>query len=193
MVQLHVEPEVARRVAAAMAETPRAAFLPRVVRHLADIDRPVGIGWEATSSQPSTVARMLELLDVAAGRRVLDVGAGSGWTTAILEGLGGETIGVELVPELVQVANANLAAVGARARVRQATPHTLGLPDDAPFDRILVSADLGRMPDALVAQLADGGRMVAPVAGRMTVVDVRDGRPHVREDGGRYAFVPLRE
>lgn len=193
MVQLHVEPEVARRVAAAMAAAPRAAFLPRVVQHLADVDRPVGIGWAATNSQPSTVARMLELLDVERGRRVLDVGAGSGWTTAILERLGGETIGVELVPELVEVANANLAAVGARARVRQATPHVLGLPDEAPFDRILVSADLGRMPDALVAQLADDGRMVAPVAGRMTVVDVRGSRPHVRVDGGRYAFVPLRE
>ncbi len=193
MTQLHVDPEAARRVRAAMTETPRATFLPAVVRHLADVDRPVGIGWDATNSQPSTVARMLELLDVHEGQRVLDVGAGSGWTTAILERLGADVVGVELVPQLVDVANANLAAHGSRARVRQAAPHILGLPDDAPFDRILVSADLGRMPDALAAQLAEGGRMVAPVAGRMTVVDVRDGAPRVREDGGRYAFVPLRE
>ncbi|MFA4840586.1 MAG: methyltransferase domain-containing protein [Agrococcus sp.] len=193
MTQLHVEPEIARRVRAAMAATPRATFLPAVVRHLSDVDRPVGIGWDATNSQPSTVARMLELLDVHEGQRALDVGAGSGWTTGILERLGAEVTGVELVPQLVDVANANLAQHGSRARVRQATPHVLGLPDDSPFDRILVSADLGRMPDALVAQLADGGRMVAPVAGRMTVVDLRDGEPRVREDGGRYAFVPLRE
>jgi len=191
--ELHVEPGVVDRVRAAMAATPRATFLPPVVRHLADVDRPVGIGWDATSSQPSTVARMLELLDAGPGHRVLDVGAGSGWTAAILEELGAAVTGVELVPQLVEAANANLAAHGRRARVRQATPHVLGLPDDAPFDRILVSADLWRMPDALVAQLADGGRMVAPVAGRMTVVDVRDGRPHAREDRGRYAFVPLRE
>ncbi len=193
MQQLHVEPEVARRVRAAMAAVPRADFLPLVVRHLADVDRPVGIGWDATSSQPSTVARMLELLDAGPDHRVLDVGAGSGWTTAILEQLGAEVVGVELVPQLVEVANASLGAHGARARVRMAVPHVLGLPDDAPFDRILVSADLGRMPDALVGQLGDGGRMVAPVAGRMTVVDVRGGVPRVREDAGRYAFVPLRE
>lgn len=193
MTQLHVEPEIARRVRAAMAATPRSTFLPVVVRHLADVDRPVGIGWDATNSQPSTVARMLELLDVHLGQRALDVGAGSGWTTAILEELGADVIGVELVPQLVEVANANLAEHGSRAGVRQATPHVLGLPDEAPFDRILVSADLGRMPEALVAQLAEGGRMVAPVAGRMTVVDVRGGLPRVREDGGRYAFVPLRE
>lgn len=193
MKELHVEPEVARRVRAAMAATPRTTFLPLVVRHLADIDRPVGIGWDATNSQPSTVARMLELLDVDEGQRVLDVGAGSGWTTAILERLGAEVIGVELVPQLVDVANENLGAHGSRSRVRQAAQHILGLPDEAPFDRILVSADLGRMPDALIAQLAEGGRMVAPVAGRMTVVDVREGEPRVREDAGRYAFVPLRE
>lgn len=193
MEQLHVDPEVARRVRTAMAATPRADFLPPVVRHLADADRPVGIGWDATNSQPSTVARMLELLDVGTGQRVLDVGAGSGWTTAILEALGAEATGVELVPELSDVANANLAAIGCRATVRVATPHILGLPADAPFDRILVSADLGRLPEALIAQLADGGRMVTPAAGRLTVVDVRRGLAQVREDRGRYAFVPLRE
>jgi protein-L-isoaspartate(D-aspartate) O-methyltransferase len=127
------------------------------------------------------------------GQRALDGGAGSGWTTAILERLGAGVTGVELVPQLVDVANANLAAHGSRARVRQAAAHILGLPEDAPFDRILVSADLGRMPDALVAQLAEGGRMVVPVAGRMTVVDMRDRKPRVREDAGRYAFVPLLE
>jgi len=192
-MELTVPDGVPQRVRAAIAATSRASFLPPVVRHLADVDRPVGIGWGATNSQPSTVARMLELLDVRDRHRVLDVGAGSGWTTAILEELGAEVTGVELVAQLVEVANANLAAHGSRARVRQARAHVLGVPDEAPFDRILVSADLGRMPDALVAQLAEGGRMVAPVAGRMQVVDVRGGTPHVRTDRGRYAFVPLLE
>lgn len=191
MHDLEVPDAVRERVRDAMRAADRAAFLPRSVRHLAPVDRPVGIGWDATNSQPSTVARMLELLDARPGHRVLDVGAGSGWTTAILAELGAETTGVEIVPELVAFANERLAEHGSGARVRQATPGVLGLPDDGPWDRILVSADFGRMPDALVAQLADGGRMVAPVAGLMLVVDVRDGEPRVRQDGGRYAFVPL--
>ncbi|MCH1881639.1 protein-L-isoaspartate O-methyltransferase [Agrococcus sp. ARC_14] len=192
MNELPVAPDAVERVRAAMRTAERRAFLPPSVRQLADVDRPIGIGWDATNSQPSTVARMLELLDARPGHRTLDVGAGSGWTTAILAALGAETTGVELVPQLVEQGNANLTAHGTGARIRQATPGILGLPDDEPWDRILVSADFGRMPDALVAQLADGGRMVAPIAGRMTVVDLSAGRTRIRHDSGRYAFVPLR-
>ena len=184
-------PETVERVRAAMRAADRRTFLPASVRHLAGVDRPVGIGWDATNSQPSTVARMLELLDARPGHRALDVGAGSGWTTAILAELGAEVTGVELVPQLVEQGSANLAAHGSPATIRAATPGILGLPDDGPWDRILVSADFGRTPDALVAQLAGGGRMVAPVAGAMQVVDVRDGRARTRIDGTGYAFVPL--
>jgi protein-L-isoaspartate(D-aspartate) O-methyltransferase len=191
MRAIPVADAVRERVRDAMRATDRAAFLPASVRHLAALDRPVGIGWEATNSQPSTVARMLELLEAGPGQRVLDVGAGSGWTIAILAELGADAVGVELVPALVELANANLAALGSAARVRQATPGILGLPEEGPWDRILVSADFGRMPEALVAQLAEGGRMVAPVAGAMIVVDAVAGERRVREDGGRYAFVPL--
>ncbi|WP_405218777.1 protein-L-isoaspartate O-methyltransferase family protein [Agrococcus sp. Ld7] len=203
MQGLRVGQDTIDRVRAAMRAADRARFLPAEARHLAGIDSPVHIGWDATNSQPSTVARMLELLDAHPGQRVLDVGAGSGWTTAILAELGADVVGVELVPELVELGNTNLAAhASARGRdanahparrIRQAVDGVLGLPDDGPWDRILVSADLGRMPEALVAQLAEGGRMVAPVAGAMRVVDIRDGRPRARTDSGTYAFVPLRE
>ena len=184
------------RVRDAMASVSRADFLPDEVRHLADADRPILIGWDATNSQPSTVARMLELLDPHPGERVLDVGSGSGWTTALLAhlvGTSGTVIGVERVPELVRFGSERLAAAGVSARIEPALAGVLGSPTSAPFDRILVSADFARTPDALVAQLADRGRMVAPIAGIMTVIDRRDGRARRREDSGLYSFVPLRE
>lgn len=186
---------VAARVRQAMGRTPRSHFLPADVRHLADTDLPVPIGWEATNSQPSTVARMLELLDVRPGHRVLDVGSGSGWTTAILTRLAGPdgvVLGVERVPELVDWARRRLAEAGIETTVEEAVPGVLGLPAQGPFDRILVSADFARRPDDLVAQLAEGGRLVAPVAEVMTIVDVHDGHERTRADAGRYVFVPLR-
>src|SRR5690606_32880724 len=146
---IEVTTETRERVRTAMEEAPRAAFLPDSVRHLADADRPVLIGWDATNSQPSTVARMLELLDVRAGDRVLDVGSGSAWTTAILArltGASGTVVGVERVPELVEYGRERLRESGVEAAVEHAVAGVLGLPERAPFDRILVSADFGSMP-----------------------------------------------
>ena len=111
---------------------------------------------------------MLRLLDVRPGHRVLDVGSGSGWSTALLAhltGPTGEVAGVELEPALVAFGSANLAATGQPwASIRVAVPGVLGLPDDAPWDRILVSAEPRALPEALVDQLADDGVMVIPVA-----------------------------
>lgn len=184
------------RVAAAMRAVPRAAYLPEDVRHRADEDLPLPLGHGATSSQPSTVAAMLALLDPRPGSRVLDVGAGSGWTTGLLAhlvGPDGSVLGVELVPQLAEVADARVVAAAlGRARVEAARHGVLGAPDRAPFDRILVSAMAGDLPQQLVDQLADRGRMVAPVRGRMLVVD-RDGdRVRRRKAPGHYRFVPLR-
>lgn len=179
-----------------MSTISRKNFLPPEVRHLADADHPVMIGWNSTNSQPSTVARMLSLLDVQPGDRVLDVGSGSGWTTAILAALAGgegQVIGVERVPQLVSYGRERLAETGAHAEIRPAIPDVLGLPEEAPFDRILVSAQATTIPVQLETQLAEGGRLVVPVAGVMTVVDVREGIPQMREDAGRYSFVPLEE
>lgn len=181
-------------VAEAFASVPRAGFLPAAQRSRAEYDGPIPIGYGQTNSQPHTVENMLRLLDVRPGIRVLDVGSGSGWTTALLAhlvGPKGSVLGLELVPELAQWGAANLGSAYPWARIEPADRRVLGDPAGAPYDRILVSAGAGRMPDALVEQLADPGRMVVPVRGTMMLVEHRSGEVRVTAHG-RYRFVPLR-
>lgn len=181
-------------VSAAFAATPREGFLPESVRDRASYDGPLDIGHGQTNSQPRTVEAMLRLLDVRPGHRVLDVGTGSGWTTALLAhltGPGGSVVGTEIVPELVTFGADNLARCERSwASIAPADPGVPGDPRHAPYDRVLVSAGAGELPQALVDQLADGGRMVVPVAGEMVVVDRRGDDVTVRREG-HYRFVPL--
>lgn len=178
-----------------MAACPREDFLPPAARQRASYDGPIDIGHGQTNSQPRTVWAMLELLEVEQGNRVLDVGAGSGWTTALLAHLAGPrgtVVGVELEPALVRMASANLAACDVTGVVvEQADPEVLGVPGRAPYDRILVSAAARQLPSELVGQLADPGRMVVPVGGTMLLVVRRDGELDTSEHGS-YRFVPLR-
>jgi len=183
-------------VADAFEAVPRSGFLPGGVRAWAEEDRPLGIGYGQTSSQPRTVADMLHLLNVLPGQHVLDVGAGSGWTTALLAHLVGSTgsvLGVERVPQLAAWGEENLRRTAyGWAAISLAQAAVLGSPEQAPFDRILVSAAARHLPGALLDQLADPGRMVVPVAGVMTLV-VRSGGHDEISEHGRYRFVPLVE
>jgi protein-L-isoaspartate(D-aspartate) O-methyltransferase len=187
-----------RRVAQAFDAVPRTVFLPESQRRYAGANQPLPIGEGQTNSQPAIVRRMLELLDVWPEQRALDVGAGSGWTTALLAHLVGATgrvYGVERLPRLVELGRRHLdaeevAALRSRMSIVPALPGILGLPDQAPFDRILVSAAAQELPEALVAQLGSDGVMVAPVAGR--VVRVRRGNGDVEvEHFDHCRFVPL--
>ncbi|WP_296139868.1 protein-L-isoaspartate O-methyltransferase [uncultured Tessaracoccus sp.] len=184
------------RVDEALRATPRVGFLPEQVRDRADEDRPLPIGRNQTNSQPTTVRDMLTLLDVPEGASVLDVGAGSGWTTALLAhltGPEGHVLGLEIEPQLVEFGRANLAATDRPwAEIAQAVKGKLGHAGRGPYDRILVSAAARRMPPELFAQLRPGGILVMPVAGQLWRVQKRqDGKAEIRRVG-EYLFVPLR-
>ena len=181
--------------AAAMAALDRARFLTADQVPYAGEDRALPLFHGQTGSQPSTVAAMLRLLEVPVGGAVLDVGSGSGWTTALLArlvGPAGRVLGLEIDPELAAFGAANLAAWDLPwARIELADPRALGRPVPGGWPRILVSASARRLPGELVAQLADDARLVVPVGRTMTLVVRRRGGPPAASAHGEYLFVPL--
>jgi protein-L-isoaspartate(D-aspartate) O-methyltransferase len=179
------------RVLAAMAAVPREEFVPAGWQSDAYADQPLPIGGGQTISQPYVVARMAELAEIAPTDRVLDVGVGSGYQTAVLARLAGEVCGVEIRRELAEEAGARLRGLGLEVPIRIGDGG-YGYPERAPFDAILVAAAAARVPAPLLAQLADRGRLVLPEgdAWRQELVRYRRrGDDFTREELGPVRFV----
>jgi protein-L-isoaspartate(D-aspartate) O-methyltransferase len=152
-----------RRVLAAFRAVPRAGFVPPAAVGQASLDGPIRIPHGQVTTQPSLIAAMVAALELTGSERVLEVGTGLGFQTAILARLAGEVISVERFPDLAAQARANLAVVGLD-RVRVVVGDgTLGVPEHAPYQAIVVAAASPRVPPPLIEQLASGGRLVHPV------------------------------
>jgi protein-L-isoaspartate(D-aspartate) O-methyltransferase len=146
-----------------MAAVPRERFVPSDLRSLAYDDRALAIGCNQTISQPYMVALMTEKLRLAPGHKVLEIGTGSGYQTAILARLSNRVYTVERVAELSQRAEQVLADLGISNVRFQVGDGTLGWQEEAPFDRMVVTAGSPQVPDSLTDQLAEGGIMIIPV------------------------------
>jgi protein-L-isoaspartate(D-aspartate) O-methyltransferase len=183
------------RVLDAMLAVPREHFLPPEAQHLAYRDGAVPLGEGQTMSQPFMVAVMTQALDPGPDDRVLEVGTGSGYQAAVLARLSAEVYSMERIPELAETARENLDRLGITNVVIRTGDGTLGWPEAAPFDRILVAAAAPKIPPALAAQLTrESGRLVAPVGDlrlqRLAIVD-RIGDTYRRTDSTECRFVPL--
>jgi protein-L-isoaspartate(D-aspartate) O-methyltransferase len=179
----------------AMRATPRHLFVPTVFRFLAYEDRPLPIGYGATISQPFVVAWMTELLQPGPTHRVLEIGTGSGYQSAVLSCLAQSVYTIEIVPELARSATKRLAEMGYRnITVREGNGYE-GWANEAPFDRIILTAAAKDIPTALLDQLAPGGRLVGPVGTgsfqKLTVVDKPGSGPLRVRSVGDVGFVPM--
>ena len=182
------------KVLAAMRKVPRHRFVPEDARSYAYADSPMRIGKGQTISQPYIVALMTELLGVAPEYRVLDVGTGSGYQAAILGELAAEVHSIERHPELAEVARGVLEALGYGNIQVHVGDGTEGYAPAAPYDRIIVAAAAPSVPQALLDQLADEGRLVIPVGPRFSQrleVWERKGEQYTQSSNIPVIFVPL--
>lgn len=186
----------------AMRRVPRHRFVQEALRARAYGDHPLPIGEEQTISQPFIVGLMTSLLELTGREKVLEVGTGSGYQTAVLAELARRVCSIERLPRLAERARATLEALGHVNVWVRVGNGALGWPDEAPFDRIIVTAGSPAIPPPLVQQLAEGGRMVLPVGSPenqvLTVVDNVGGEIRQRPHGeckfvklvGKYAWEP---
>lgn len=178
----------------AFDEVPRHIFVPTGMRHRAYEDSSLPIGQGQTISQPSTHARYLELLQLTGHEKVLEIGTGSGYQTALLAHLASQVFSIERVAPLLERARDAIRETGARNVSVLVGDGTLGWRDYGPYDAILVTAGAPEIPRPLAEQLAEGGRLLIPLGGReeqtLTLV-TRRGDNLERRDIGPARFVPL--
>ncbi len=191
----HLRTEVKdERVLTMMARIPRERFVPPEERHLAYEDRPLPIGLDQTISQPFIIALMTQALELTGSEKVLEIGTGSGYQTAILAGLARLVITVERLPALAEEAKKVLDSLGYTNVIVHLAKETLGWPDDAPYNAIIATAGAPRVPPDLLAQLAINGRMVIPVGSLYTqelYKITRQSKKNKIQDLGGCRFVSL--
>lgn len=190
----------APKIIDAFIEIKRADFIPEDMRNLAELNEALPIGYNQTISQPLTVAFMLEQLQPESGNNILDIGSGSGWTTALLAqivGPKGKITAIEIVPELKEFGQKNVAKYNFIKKERAkfiCADGSKGYKKEAPFDRILASAAVqGKVPRAWKEQLKIGGRIVTPVGSSIWVITKKSKKEFKEIEHPGFVFVPLIE
>ncbi len=183
------------RVLEAMRSVPRHSFIPEALQGRAYGDHALPISANQTISQPYIVARMTELLEVNPDSRVLEIGAGSGYQTAVLAKVAGQVFSIERIANLARNAQSSIRNLGIYNATVKCFDGTLGWAANAPYDAILVAAGGPVVPEPLVSQLKIGGRLVVPVGesreGQRLTLVIKSERGTKIEDHGACAFVPL--
>lgn len=183
------------RVLRAMEKVPRHEFVPDSLMRVAYVDRPLPIGEDQTISQPSLVARMSSLLELEGDEKVLEIGTGSGYQTAVLAELAKEVWSIERIENLAENAKEVLNKLGYENVTVRVGDGALGWEEEALFEAIMVTAGAVEIPEALVQQLAEGGRLVIPVGKDLDDQELVVGRKIdgelKTESVAKVRFVPL--
>lgn len=182
------------RILKVMKEIPRHEFIDGALESVAYQDSPLPIGYGQTISQPFIVALMTQLLDVKEDHKVLEIGTGSGYQTAILSKLAMSVVTVERIPELYQEAKERLYRLNCDNVIVVKADGSIGYKEYAPYDRVIVTASAPKLPEALIEQLSDQGLIVIPIGNRISQrleTIKKDGDTIRRERGEGVIFVPL--